>query len=290
MCGGKCARCGRGESSFIKSRSAAAILAVFFLWVSPVPALDRMGSPVAQYGQGQLNVGWDYASGETDLKARGHSVFSRYMTVEPYGLYQSEKRHSVVLDQVNIDRFYTTIGYGLCEQMDLFFRLGGSRTEWRDDGGTDLALSGGVRATLYSVGRLKVGGLAQMSWSETQFEAVPFSNPHRNVLVAMEGELSLYEIQVALAASYDLTDQISLYGGPFFYFADGDLDLHKDHPWIVVNARSVSLDSSYDLDEASRLGGYLGAQYKIDASLTWGIEYQYADDAHAVATGIAVRL
>ena len=271
----------------------AVILAILFLWTPHVLALDRMGPAVSQLGQGKLGIGLDYASSNTDLQASGHSIYTSMSTSSGTPVVtQQYGKHSATMDRVDIDRFYTTIGYGLGERTDVFFRLGGAQIDWKDDGGTDLALSGGVRSTFYATDRLQIGGLAQIGWSEAEYKAIPFPNPFNNYHVAMHGELSLYEIQAALAASYRLTERVSVYGGPFLYFADGDLDLEKDEPWHVwiPEGRALSLDSSYDLAETCRLGGYIGAQYKITPGMTWGIEYQYTADADAITTGLVWRL
>jgi hypothetical protein len=294
MNSGYSARWGKGQSLFIMLGYAATILAVSFLGTPQVLALDRMGSPVAQYGQGQLNVGLDYASGETDLWASGRMVSTHLVTMgdqTPYTIRQY-RRQKVALNGVDMDRFYTTLGYGVTEQLDVFFRLGGSRLGWSDDEGTSLALGGGVRATLYSRDRLRIGCLAQIGWSETEFDAITFPINHSGIPATMHGDLSLYEIQLTLAASYEVTERISIYGGPFYYFADGDLDLRHDGAWGLPNelVQVVSLENSYDLDETSRYGAYLGAQYKIMDGMTWDIEFQYTDDAHTVATGLMYRL
>jgi len=108
----------------------------------------------------------------------------------------------------------------------------------------------------------------------------------------MRGELSLYEIQIALTPSYQLTERLSVYGGPFFYFAKGDLDLEKDSPWHIwiPEGRALSLESSYDIEETTRFGGHLGAQYGVSERMGFGIEYQHTAGADAVTTGFTWRL
>jgi hypothetical protein len=284
---------GRGEPSSLRHRCAATTLAVLLLWTSHALALDRMGPATAQLGQGRFGIGLDYATSDTDLRASGHSVYigGDYGPTPPV-ISRSDKSHTAVMNRVDMDRLYATIGYGLTDQIDLFFRLGGSRVDWKDDGGTHAAIAGGIHSTFYSADRLKIGGLAQVSWAEAEFDAIPFSNPFNESHVRMRGDLSLYEVQIAMAASYLLADGLSVYGGPFLYFADGDMDLHKDEPWHVwiPEGRALSLDSSYDIDETCRLGGYVGARYEIVENLTWDVEFQYTDDADAVTTGMIWRM
>jgi len=45
------------------------------------------------------------------------------------------------------------------------------------NGGTHLALSGGIRSTLYDIGRLQIGILAQVGWTEAEYDGIPFTNP-----------------------------------------------------------------------------------------------------------------
>jgi hypothetical protein len=270
------------------------ILGVLLLWTPYVLALDRMGPAVGQLGQGKFSIGLDYAFSDTDLDASGHSVYTSQQTAAepPPIIVRQYKKHSATMDRVNMNRLYATVGYGLLEQTDLFVRLGGAQIEYKDDGGTHPALSSGVRSTFYTKGDLQIGGLAQVSWSQAGYKAIPFPNPFNGSQVAMRGDLDLYEIQAALAASYQLTEPFSIYGGPFLYFADGDLDLGRDNPWHVwiPEGKALSLKSSYDIEETCRLGVYIGAEYKITAGVTWGIECQYTPDAEAIATGLAWRL
>jgi hypothetical protein len=289
MRGGK-----RVRGGMSKSFCATAIVTIFLLWTSPVPALDRMGPPVAQFGQGQINVGLDYASSDTDLEASGHSIdtsVSTFNTDAPI-IIRRDRKHTVAMNRVDTDRLYTTIGYGINEQVDVFFRLGEAQTGWSNEEGTSLALGGGIRSTFYATDRLKIGGLAQIGWSEVDFDAISFPVPDSDMATVMHGEMSLYEIQVAVAASYLLTDHLTVYGGPFLYFADGDLDLRRDGSWglRLPENRGLSLVNSYDLDETSLFGAYVGAQYKIAERMSWGIEFQYTDDADAVTTGLTWRL
>jgi len=107
----------------------------------------------------------------------------------------------------------------------------------------------------------------------------------------MRGELSLYEIQIALAASYRLAEWVSIYGGPFAYFADGDLDVEKDSPWAVwiPEGKALLLESSYDIDQTTQFGGYVGAQFDLTGRLGLGIEYQHTAGTDAVTAGLAWR-
>jgi len=107
----------------------------------------------------------------------------------------------------------------------------------------------------------------------------------------MHGELTLYEIQVALAASYRLTERIAVYGGPFLYFAEGDLEVQKDEPWFVAipELRALSLESSYDIEETTQFGGYVGAQLDLTERMGLGIEYQHTVDADAITAGLSWR-
>ncbi len=274
-------------------RLPVAMLIILCLGAFPAAALDRMGPAASQLGQDRFSIGLDYAWSNTDLEAVGSSLYTSLSTLSGTPVItQSYREHAFKMKSVDMDRLYATFAYGIGKRSDVFFRLGGAQTDWNESGGTNLALSGGIRSTFYETGRWRVGGLAQISWTEGQYDGLPCPNPFNTQIVAMQGELSLCEIQIALAASRRLTKRVSVYGGPFLHFATGDLDLERDAPWIVwvPEGYALSLESSYDLEETTRVGGYIGAQIDLSERTKFGIEYQHTAGADAVTAGLGRRL
>ncbi len=66
--------------------------------------------------------------------------------------------------------------------------------------------------------KLKIGGLIQVGWSELDGAIRPKEWPVADDTV----QFDLTQVQIAVGPSYDLTDMVSIYGGPFLHFVHGD--------------------------------------------------------------------
>jgi hypothetical protein len=106
---------------------------------------------------------------------------------------------------------------------DPFGEMGDSEFE----GDNGLAIGAGTKVTLYESGNLKVGGLAQFSWTESDAKLCGrYTDFPDGFLVSWSEsvELELTEIQLAVGPTYQLMEGVLIYGGPFFHFVDGDLE------------------------------------------------------------------
>jgi hypothetical protein len=93
----------------------------------------------------------------------------------------------------------------------------------------------------------------------------------------------MQELQIALGPTYELSKGISLYGGGFFHFMDGKLDLKGGTSTTGIPMIGYDLDSSYDIDQASELGTYIGAKIDATKNISYSIEYQHTASADAIA-------
>ena len=93
----------------------------------------------------------------------------------------------------------------------------------------------------------------------------------------LNGDVEIYEFQVAVGPSYNVGG-LCFYGGPFFHFIDGELDLEF-----------LGLTASYDIEQKSEFGGYGGLAWNIDESTSVAVEYQATGDADVIALGLVHR-
>ena len=70
---------------------------------------------------------------------------------------------------------------------------------------------------------------------------------------------------------------VSLYGGPFMHLVDGD---HYH--------RHGGGSRSYDIEERSSFGVYIGSQVELPGNAALSFEYQRTNDAWALAGGVKV--
>ena len=149
------------------------------------------------------------------------------------------------------------------------------------DSHTEFAIGCGIKATFYDDDNLKLGGLFQASWAEFdgKLNAAHWA-------AADFVEMSITEIQVAVGPTYKLADRISVYGGPFFHFIVGDLD---DEFSEVSGGGLLNSKYSWDVDESSIFGGYIGAQVDIAENSSFNIEYQHTAGADALIVSLLWR-
>jgi hypothetical protein len=264
------------------------VLAVFGLGSSACFALDLMGPPASGLRQGQFHVGADYSYSEMDLELDA----GRWVEYLDGVFNDAGDALSFTLKDFETARLYASFGYGIADNWDVFVRLGGTDAQfgdsiWQDqerfDSGAQMAIGGGVKATFYEEGNLRLGALLQASWAEFDGELLA---PHW--AAADSVEMDITEIQIAVGATCRLTDQVSIYGGPFFHFVDGDLD---DVYSEIDEATGGLLTSHYSwsVQEDSILGAYIGAQVDLADNCSVNIECQLTSAAEAICLGLLWR-
>ena len=72
----------------------------------------------------------------------------------------------------------------------------------------------------------------------------------------------------------------------FLNFIDGKLTLRGKDIMVVIPETERYLKISYDIDELSKFGGYVGAEIKIEENVFYSIEYQHT----AAADGLGMSL
>ena len=273
------------------------VLVVVGLCSSAVLALDPMGPPTAGLKQEQFKVGVDYSHSKMDLEL-SEGTWIEYIDGVFWDAGEAE---SFTLKNFKTNKVYTNLGYGLAENCEGFLRVGGTGARFGDsiwqageefDGSTDFAVGGGIKATFFEEGDLKLGGLFQVNWAEFNGQLKPDNWPTIDYQAADCVEIQLAEIQIAVGATYDLADNFSVYGGPFFHFVDGDLDDDYTSPEVddLGNATGFITSSySWAVDEDSVFGGYLGAQLELSENCSFNIEYQRTAAADALGASLTWR-
>ena len=253
--------------------------------------MDPLGSASDKLNKGQLGIGVDYSDSDMDFRAKGRSNLAIYnVTIGSLIGVQSEKQR-LNLDSVEVQKIYANLGYGITDNLEAFLRLGAADADWRDNG--DLRFSVGLRSgvRLYQKDALQLSAMAQYSWARSEFDSLPLTTvvggtPYPLI---MSGRLSMHEIQIAMGPAYELTEGFSLYGGGFFHLMDGKLDLRGSATTAGIPQFRYDLDSSYDIDQVSELGVYIGACIKTANDISYSIEYQHTDSADAIAMRLLWR-
>ena len=220
-------------------------------------ALTPLGPPKAGLKQNQHSLGFGFARSEMDLEISG------------YGL-------SYTATDIEWSTYFANICYGLSDDCELYSLLGFSKCSTDDfNGSTEFAWGFGSKFTVSERDSVTWGGLFQicsLSSEDSATSEVPYFG-----YTSASVDVQMFDIQIAFGPTYT-QEGLSIYGGPFLHFVDGDLDLR-------ANGDSASLD----IEQKSEFGGYIGAQFDLAESSSLFIEYQMTDDASAISGGLVWR-
>jgi hypothetical protein len=281
----------------MEKRIALFTFTVMLLCVSnpAVFALSPMGPPKALFGLNRWSVGIEYGNQTMDLEADG-TVSS--IIVDPLDVLPSvEYKHKI--DNLKSNILMVRAGYGLNDNWDAFVRLGLADAkgdiEYRNpvnaspfeyegfDGSFGLAWGIGTRATFWQDDNISLGGLLQITWLEPDESSIGLSGEPS---FSGDAEIDIEEVQIAIGPTWRVNDSISIYGGPFVHFIDGDLDISGR---TFDMGQEILLDTKGDIEEESQFGGYVGAHLDMGENTSCYIECQLTSDAWGIGIGSAQR-
>lgn len=245
-------------------------------------ALDPMGPTTADLRQYESEIGIDYISSTMDIE-----LINGKWTESINGAFNDAgEAVSFELKDFEMNKIYANFGYGIWEGCELFLRLGGVNTEFGDsiweageefDSNTNFSFCIGSRATFYDAGDFKIGRLIQVSWTNIDGD---LKAPQW--IEADAVDIDLLEVHFAIGPTFTSPNGSSIYGGPFFHFVDGDLE-------DKFTDEGITSKYSWDIDETSTFGGYLGAQMYIAQNTFFNIEYQHTSGADALGLSFIWR-
>jgi len=274
----------------------ATLIAALGCFCSSALALDFMGPPSAGLKKGELGLGADYADSRMDIGLDNGLVAEHVYQHGALASSSSSRVSSFTLKRLKMHKLYANIGYGITDNWEAFIRLGGMNTEFSGNffpgssgsqsrnynGDTGFAIGFGTKVTFYEKDKLKLGALFQMSWASS-YATASGAGFRESV------DLDIIEMQIALGATYELTEKITIYGGPFWHFInfnDSELSGFRSYESDPSQNETKVSYSSYDLDQIGEFGGYIGAQYEVCKDTFYCIEYQHTRSADALAMSI----
>ncbi len=279
-----------------------------------------MGPPVAGLDAGQFSVGFDYSMSDIGIegssKEEGKWTYEWSRVDDATGdvIDSGEEVEDEWSDKdkfkedVEIDMYLANLSYGVSDNLEVALLLGMADFEIGDDGGFDgsseFAYGFGVKATFYEEANLKLGALLQMTFSSADDSAddeevfVPDDEGPIVVPTKETFDIDYYQLKIAVGPSYELSEGISVYGGPFYHMVSGDYDLKETgdvsrdiegEGQTLTETLYYSSKDSGDIEEESSFGGYIGAQIDITENLPIVVEYQFTGDADIFGLNLLYR-
>ncbi len=220
------------------------------LFSSASYALDPLGPPKALLKEGQWSVGLEYAYSQTDTELEDGSFNGTPLPDSS--------------SQLRANEAFVNLRYGPWHGvLDVFGRLGvvAFKDPSLQDGDADIAFGLGAAATLWHTGeKLDWGALLQFGRGESSSHGIART------------EIEAWSLQVAGGPTYQVRDDMKLYGGLFLDFLWGEFE--------------GSGRFKYDLEQNDPFGVFVGLDWTVKENTDWTVEFQYAGSTLAVATGL----
>jgi len=226
-------------------------------------AFDYMGPTTSRLkNSGDASVGAEYFYSSMEIDADGIPALD--LT-------------SDTIDDFEIEKITGIFALGMGRGSEIFFRFGvtdidpDNTDEWggipRNIGSSDetLVLGGGAKWTLYDGAGFGWGLLTQVSWAEYDFDGRSYSVGGHAVTLSPEFEF--VEVQIATGPTIELNKDLTLFGGPFLYFLNGDAEFEG-----TVDGSQSTLTT--DMEQESLLGGYIGAELEVGQNVVVSFEVQ----------------
>lgn len=191
------------------------------------------------------------------------------------------------IDIDNLHITYLTGSYGVTEWLEVFLRVGMIDASNVDDTGRhlltarsdysfdqDFIYGGGARFTLGTVGDVTFGGVASYSWASMNgtfsrtwiFNGVP--------LTPGTMAMRMQQAQVALGATWNMTERVALYGGALMHWVRADLNRE-----VVVGGTPYNNNFIAENDHfGSMFGGYAGAKIGLTDTMYLAVEGTFTGD------------
>ncbi len=264
-----------------------------------------MGPPIAYLEEGQWSLGGEFAHEQMDLQGSG--MFQSVYVVAPPETFDFVETQRI--RDLEMNMFFGTLAYGVCDNWNLFVRIGaadaqddisatsdiidlgipGEYSLGQIDSSYGLAWGIGSRATFCRSGPWSFGGLVQVTWFEPGDSDIEYADPivppGNEAVQAGEASIDYWQAQISLAVAYQV-DTLQLWAGPFLQFIEGDLERSGSILFDGVDFGDT-FDASGDIREESQVGGHVGANWSFAEQWNLWVEGQVTGDSWLVGVGAA---
>jgi hypothetical protein len=237
-------------------------------------ALAPMGPPTAGLKTGQFRTGFEYTRSSADLKV------------------DWDDGSSETVKDAKSNMYFANLGYGLMDDWEGFVRLSAANAKgeyehysvtYSGTGDYKFAWGLGTKYTFLKQENIDWGALFQITWMRSKFDqsgSEPIIDDGFDTWTD-EVKLREYDIEIAVGPTWKAAEGLSIYGGPFFNFIRGKVDIDEE---------GISTPYSYswsaDVKEKSMFGGYVGGQWDFYKNASVFGEFQFTGSGWTFGTGV----
>jgi hypothetical protein len=231
----------------------AVVVAAVFAAAGSAWALSPIGKPTAGLEQGQVYLGADYGYSDADIEVDGADEN---------------------INGANSNAIMGRVGYGLMDVWELYGLVGVADAEWEDfDSSFDIAYGFGTKYTFMEDEEIDWGVAFQMQWLDVDDDVTDEGTDY-------DVDMDFWEMVIAVGPTWNMNEDVRIYGGPLVYLMDGDLDVKE------VGDGS----ESFDLEEDSCFGGYVGGEVDLSDTCLVYAEFLFTGDAWMLGGGIGWKM
>ncbi len=249
------------------------VILVIGLFSSAALAGDLLGPPTPGTTQGQWLWGLEYSRSNMDLEVSG--------PVSPL--------NDAVIN-LDSNKYFARIGYGISDDCEIYALLGmadgafdGDSTGPDFDGDAGFAYGLGIKKTIAQNDSWTWGAVFQATWGEvddTMTAPVGGATIGSGAISLAAGShkvtLDWYEFMLAFGPTVVMSEEVSVYGGPYINLFNGDLEIRGSQ-------------DEYELEQRLELGGFLGILFNLGQGLSVNVEGQAGMDSWLGGIGVQLR-
>ena len=117
----------------MRKKKITILLLYLLAFAAPVLALDMMGPPSAQLRKGSFSFGVDYSYSKMDVKLKNGKGSWAGFTDGVFVTGNAGKMASLTIEDMELNKVYANIGYGLADNWQVSFLLGGANIDFGYD-------------------------------------------------------------------------------------------------------------------------------------------------------------
>ena len=259
-------------------------------------AFALIGPPTAGLEKGQWSLGGNYQYSTQDvdrIKVDYTEVGEEDGT--PYTIVDSYK---LDIKDLNINRYYAQLGYGLKDNWEVFGQLGmvDIKAKYREVGDsvwdndkfdTEILYGLGTKYTFaqkekYDLGAVLQANMANPSWSDSYIYTEPgYTETGKETI-----DLDILDITVAVGPTIDMGGW-KLYGGALYNLLMTDHEITTKGSWVGGTTGTFTCKDNGDTN-VNNYGGYIGAQFSIQEKYNVRIEGMGTNNGWGAGAGIEI--
>lgn len=251
-------------------------------------ARTPMGPPTTSHEKGKWSIGFNASETETDLKLHdtaGTTFFTR------------DTAHDFEIESV-----MGKLAYGINDNWEISFGFGVSESQYTEatswttgpsieaigvdfesDSGYTAEI--GTRVSIYDDGPLGIGASFQFNWLSLDgtYLQTKWTDFALDSLGGAELEMDIMVFQFAPGISYEIFDDIKLYGGPLWQWIEGDGSADG------LNGSLTGQVGEGDIKQDSVFGGLIGFYHNIGSDTTVNFEWSATGSSETFAFSMAKK-